>query len=80
MREAVERLREKAQNEKTSIALSELLRLSKNENKALRAENERLKGEVARLRNALTKISSLYWTDAPYPDEMRDIARIALRS
>ena len=46
MREAVERLREKAQNEATVIGLSELLRLAKEENKALRAR-------VARLEEAL---------------------------
>ena len=42
MREPVERLREKAQNEKTVIGLSDLLRLAKEENKALRTRVARL--------------------------------------
>ena len=49
MREAVERLREKAQNEKTAIALNELLRLAKEENKALRARVARMEGLVQTL-------------------------------
>ena len=46
MREAVERLREKAQNEKTVIGLSDLLRLAKEEIRTLRAR-------VAKLEEAL---------------------------
>ena len=71
MREPVERLREKAQNEKTAIGLSELLRLAKEENQALLAR-------VARLEEALKEISTLYWVDAPAPEEMRRNARRAL--
>lgn len=33
---------------------------------------------VARLEEALNEISTLYWVDAPAPEEMRRIARRAL--
>ena len=55
MREPVERLREKAQNEKAVIGLSDLLRLAKEENKALRTR-------VARLEETLQFIlNECYW-------------------
>ena len=41
---------------------------------ALRA----LRARVARLEEALNEISTLYWVDAPAPEEMRRIARRAL--
>ena len=69
MRETVERLREKAQNEKTVIGLSDLLRLAKEENKALRTR-------VARLEDALRSITKLEHTATP--GQMREIARQAL--
>lgn len=37
-----------------------------------------LRASVARLEDALKEISTLYWHDAPAPEEMRDIARRAL--
>ena len=37
-----------------------------------------LRARVARLEEALKEISSLYWIDAPAPEEMREIARCAL--
>ena len=69
MREPVERLREKAQNEKTVIGLSDLLRLAKEENKALRTR-------VARLEEMLRSITKLEHTATP--GQMREIARQAL--
>lgn len=45
----------------------------------LEAEIETLHAEIARLREALQSISGLYWTDAPCPQEMRDIAAAALK-
>lgn len=41
--EARRRLRNKAQNEQTSVTFSELLRIAEQENKQLREENERLR-------------------------------------
>ena len=79
MKEAVERLREKAQNEKTVIGLSELLRLAKEENKELRAKLERGAGECsacAYYRRALRAITSMEHTAAP--GQLREIARNAL--
>lgn len=37
-----------------------------------------LRSRVARLEEALKEISTLYWIDAPAPEEMRRIARRAL--
>ena len=37
-----------------------------------------LLARVARLEEALNEISTLYWVDAPAPEEMRRIARRAL--
>ena len=37
-----------------------------------------LRARVARLEDALKEISTLYWVDAPSPEEMRRIARRAL--
>ena len=37
-----------------------------------------LRARVARLEEALKEISTLYWIDAPAPEEMRRIARRAL--
>ena len=37
-----------------------------------------LRARVARLEGALKTISTLYWHDAPAPEEMREIARRAL--
>lgn len=37
-----------------------------------------LRARVARLEEALKEISTLYWVDAPAPEEMRRIARRAL--
>ena len=39
---------------------------------------ETLRARVARLEEALKEISTLYWVDAPAPEEMRRIARRAL--
>ena len=44
----------------------------------LRMENATLRARVARLEDALKEISTLYWVDAPAPEEMRRIARRAL--
>ncbi len=38
-----------------------------------------LRARVARLEEALNEISTLYWVDAPAPEEMRELARKALR-
>ena len=40
--------------------------------------NNALLVRVARLEEALNEISTLYWVDAPAPEEMRRIARNAL--
>ena len=37
-----------------------------------------LRVRVAKLEEALNEISTLYWVDAPAPEEMRRIARRAL--
>ena len=37
-----------------------------------------IRARVARLEEALKEISTLYWIDAPAPEEMRRIARRAL--
>ena len=39
---------------------------------------EKLEARVARLEESLGEISTLYWVDAPAPEEMRRIARRAL--
>jgi anti-sigma-K factor RskA len=44
----------------------------------LQAEDATLRAHVARLKEALKEISTLYWVDAPAPEEMRRIARRAL--
>lgn len=44
----------------------------------LQTENDSLRARVARLEEALNEISTLYWVDAPAPEEMRRIARRAL--
>ena len=44
----------------------------------LQAEGASLRARVARLEDALNEISTLYWVDAPAPEEMREIARCAL--
>ena len=44
----------------------------------LQTENALLRSRVARLEDALNEISTLYWVDAPAPEEMRRIARRAL--
>ena len=41
-------------------------------------EIELRSSRVARLEEALKEISTLYWVDAPAPEEMRRIARRAL--
>ena len=41
-------------------------------------DNDALRARVARLEEALREISTLYWVDAPAPEEMRRIARRAL--
>ena len=41
-------------------------------------ENSALQARVAGLEDALKEISTLYWVDAPAPEEMRRIARRAL--
>lgn len=41
-------------------------------------ERNALRARVARLEDALREISTLYWIDAPAPEEMRRIARRAL--
>ena len=40
--------------------------------------NSALRARVSRLEEALNEISTLYWVDAPAPEEMRRIARRAL--
>ena len=44
----------------------------------LRDEAVSLRARVARLEEALKEIATLYWVDAPAPEEMRRIARRAL--
>ena len=44
----------------------------------LQTENASLRARVARMEEALKEISTLYWVDAPAPEEMRRIARRAL--
>ena len=44
----------------------------------LQTENTALRARAARLEEALKEISTLYWVDAPAPEEMRRIARRAL--
>ena len=44
----------------------------------LQAEGAALRARVARLEEALKEIATLYWVDAPAPEEMRRIARRAL--
>ena len=44
----------------------------------LQTENALLRARVTRLEEALNEISTLYWVDAPAPEEMRRIARRAL--
>ena len=46
----------------------------------IKAEQEfhALRARVSRLEEALNEISTLYWVDAPAPEEMRRIARRAL--
>ena len=44
----------------------------------LRESEAALRARVARLEAALGEISTLYWVDAPAPEEMRRIARRAL--
>ena len=41
-------------------------------------DNDVLRARAARLEEALKEISTLYWFDAPAPEEMRRIARRAL--
>ena len=45
---------------------------------AVLKQRDDLHFRVARLEEALKTISSLYWIDAPAPEEMREIARRAL--
>ena len=40
--------------------------------------NSAISARVSRLEEALNEISTLYWVDAPAPEEMRRIARRAL--
>lgn len=47
-------------------------------NEQIRQGVEALRSRVARLEEALKEISTLYWVDAPAPEEMRRIARRAL--
>ena len=44
----------------------------------MREESASLSARVSRLEEALKEISTLYWIDAPAPEEMRRIARRAL--
>lgn len=80
MNDAIERLKEKAQNEKTVIGLSELLRLAKEENKELRAEVGRLKNETPPIppkenKEPELKVVPLYETNfRSIPDALRKIA------
>lgn len=43
-----------------------------------RPEIEDIRSRVTRLEESLKAISTLYWHDAPAPEEMREIARRAL--
>ena len=43
-----------------------------------RQENTALRARVAKLEEALNEISTLYWVDAPAPEEMRRISSRAL--
>lgn len=80
MNDAIKRLKEKAQNEKTVIGLSELLRLAKEENKELRAEVDRLKNETPPVppkenKEPELKVVPLYETNfRSIPDALRKIA------
>ena len=46
--------------------------------KEIAMNTDALRARVARLEDALKEISTLYWIDAPAPEEMRRIARRAL--
>ena len=46
--------------------------------KEIAMNTDALRARVARLEEALKEIATLYWVDAPAPEEMRRIARRAL--
>ena len=62
--EARNRLREKAQNEATCVALDDLLKAEKLENKKLCEENERLKVDAERYR-WLRDAGATFYTGGP---------------
>ena len=59
-------------------AQKELAEMERHNSLLIWEENKALRARVARLEEALNEISTLYWVDAPAPEEMRRIARRAL--
>lgn len=59
-------------------AQKELAEMERHNSLLIWEENKSLRARVARLEEALNEISTLYWVDAPAPEEMRRIARRAL--
>ena len=59
-------------------AQKELAEMERHNSLLIWEENKALRARVARLGEALNEISTLYWVDAPAPEEMRRIARRAL--
>jgi len=59
-------------------AQKELAEMERHNSLLIWEENKALRARVARLEEALNEISTLYWIDAPAPEEMRRIARRAL--
>ena len=59
-------------------AQKELAEMERHNSLLVWEENKSLRARVARLEEALNEISTLYWVDAPAPEEMRRIARRAL--
>ena len=59
-------------------AQKELAEMERHNSLMIWEENTALRARVARLEEALNEISTLYWVDAPAPEEMRRIARRAL--
>lgn len=65
-------------NDKLRAALAEERKAGFAAIARLQNENAALRARVARMEEALGEISTLYWVDAPAPEEMRRIARRAL--
>ena len=60
------------------VAQKELAEMERHNSLMIWEENKVLRARVVMLEEALNEISTLYWVDAPAPEEMRRIARRAL--